>query len=184
VAHTLVHQSTMPVLVLRQEEVPAHEEAARAFWTLVPLDGSELAEAALAPAVALTYALAGTERGGLHLMQVVKDNGSAGEEGYASELNGEARQLARSYLATMAERTRETEPGRTLAVTFSVERAPDVASTLLDAAEQEGPAGCDLIAISTHGRSGLQRLVMGSVTEHLLATTHLPMLIVRPPQQP
>jgi hypothetical protein len=40
--------------------------------------------------------------------------------------------------------------------------------------------GCDLIAISTHGRGGLQRLIMGSVTDRLLNTTTRPMLVVRP----
>jgi nucleotide-binding universal stress UspA family protein len=39
---------------------------------------------------------------------------------------------------------------------------------------------CDLIVISTHGRGGLERWVMGSVTERILNATKLPMLIVRP----
>ncbi len=71
-------------------------------------------------------------------------------------------------------------PGHRLALTSSVEVASDVASALLGVAEQAGPGGCDLIAISTHGRDGLERWVMGSVTERLLNTTRLPMLIVRP----
>jgi hypothetical protein len=37
-----------------------------------------------------------------------------------------------------------------------------------------------VIAMATHGRGGLKRLVMGSVTEHLLGATRLPLLIVRP----
>ena len=37
-----------------------------------------------------------------------------------------------------------------------------------------------MIAMATHGRGGLKRLVMGSVTEHLLGATRLPLLIVRP----
>jgi hypothetical protein len=63
-----------------------------------------------------------------------------------------------------------------------------VASTLRKAAESgkyikdemEGFDGCDIIALATHGRSGLSRLVLGSVTEYLLETTKLPLLIVRP----
>jgi hypothetical protein len=62
-----------------------------------------------------------------------------------------------------------------------------VASTLVNVAEQkhkrkeaENVDGGDMIAISTHGRSGLQRLIMGSVTDRVLNTTKLPMLIVRP----
>lgn len=38
----------------------------------------------------------------------------------------------------------------------------------------------DLIALATHGRSGLLHLVMGTVTEHLLGATKLPIFIVRP----
>jgi nucleotide-binding universal stress UspA family protein len=180
VAHTLVHQSTVPVLVLRQEDVLAHVEMARSFCTLVPLDGSLLAEAALAPAEALTAALAVADRGALHLVQVVKDFHSKAEEGEVFESNEEARRLARSYLATVAERVESKVAGRTLAVIASVELASDVASALLGVAEQAGPGGCDLIAISTHGREGLERWVMGSVTQRLLDTTRLPMLIVRP----
>lgn len=180
VAHTLVHQSTVPLLVLRQEHALAHVETARPFCTLVPLDGSELAEAALAPGLAVTEALAASEWGALHLVQVVKAFQSTAEEGFVSELNEEARRLARSYLATAAERLESQMTGQRLAVTSSVEVASDVASALLGVAEQADPGACDLIAISTHGRSGLQRWVMGSVTQRLLDTTHLPMLIVRP----
>ncbi len=42
--------------------------------------------------------------------------------------------------------------------------------------------GCGLIAMATHGRSGLGRWVYGSTTDRVLHTTSLPMLLVRPPQ--
>jgi nucleotide-binding universal stress UspA family protein len=183
VAHTLVHQSTVPILVLRQDNTLAHVEMARPLCTLVPLDGSTLAEAALAPAAALTRALAAPGRSELHLVQVVKDFQSKAEAGEVFELNEEARLRASSYLAATAERLLDTEAGGALAVTSAVELASDVASALLGVAEQAGSGGCDLIAISTHGRGGLERWVMGSVTQRLLDTTKLPMLIVRPQRQ-
>jgi nucleotide-binding universal stress UspA family protein len=179
VAHTLVHQSDVPVLVLRQDDMLAHVEE-RPLRTLVPLDGSELAEAALAPAATLTAALTAPARGELRLVQVVKSFHSTTEEGLVSESNKETRQQARSYLATVAERVQTTEMGCGLAVTFAVELASDVASALLGVAEQAGAGGSDLIAISTHGRTGLERWVMGSVTQRLLNTTTLPILIVQP----
>jgi nucleotide-binding universal stress UspA family protein len=37
----------------------------------------------------------------------------------------------------------------------------------------------DLIVIGSHGRSGLKKLVLGSVTQAVLAHTHLPVLVVR-----
>lgn len=183
VAHTLVHQSTVPVLVLRKAEALAPPQRGPAICTLVPLDGSALAEAALAPAQALTEALAAPGRGALHLVQVVKAFQSTAAEGFVDELNEEAFQLARSYLAAVARRVESEVTERTPEVTSAVVRAPDVVSALLDVAEQEGTGGCDLIAISTHGRGGLERWVMGSVTQRLLNASRLPVLVVRPQQR-
>ena len=104
VARTLVHQSATPVLVLRQEKELARREHVRPLCTLVPLDGSPLAEAALAPAQALTEALAAPGRGALHLVQVVRVFQSTAEEGFGSSLNEEALRMARSYLTTVARR--------------------------------------------------------------------------------
>ncbi|MBI5876536.1 MAG: universal stress protein [Chloroflexi bacterium] len=40
--------------------------------------------------------------------------------------------------------------------------------------------GIDMVAITTHGRTGLNDLVMGSVAEHILRTSHVPVLMLRP----
>jgi nucleotide-binding universal stress UspA family protein len=40
--------------------------------------------------------------------------------------------------------------------------------------------GADLIVMGTHGRSGLRRVVFGSVTEHVLRQTGSPVLVVPP----
>ena len=76
-----------------------------------------------------------------------------------------------------------------LPVTWSLRVDTDIASALLQIAEQgddtEGAGtfgGCDLIAISSHGRSGFQRWTLGSITERLLHATRRPILIVHPPQ--
>jgi nucleotide-binding universal stress UspA family protein len=39
----------------------------------------------------------------------------------------------------------------------------------------------DLVAMVTHGRTGLDRLLHGSVAEHILHHTHVPLLLVHPP---
>jgi nucleotide-binding universal stress UspA family protein len=51
----------------------------------------------------------------------------------------------------------------------------DAASEILDLAEREG---CDLVAMATHGRSGLSRLVEGSVAEKVLRHCRRPLLVV------
>lgn len=90
-------------------------------------------------------------------------------------------QRASSYLATTAEHVQAAEKDLKLSITSTAVLEVDIADTLLALAEQEGSSTSDLIAISTHGRNGLERWVMGSVTERVLNTTKLPVLIVRPP---
>ena len=48
-------------------------------------------------------------------------------------------------------------------------------------AAQEQPI--DLIAMSTHGRSGFGRFVMGSVAERVLKVASVPLLLIRPDQE-
>src|SRR6266567_1266326 len=75
-----------------------------------------------------------------------------------------------------------------LPVTWSVAIDTDVAEGIVRVAENgedaEG-AGvfgrCDVIAMATHERGGVQRWAMGSITERVLHATKLPLLIVRPP---
>jgi nucleotide-binding universal stress UspA family protein len=74
-----------------------------------------------------------------------------------------------------------------LTMTYSVVTGTDVAKAILaeaEPAEEEQEAKpYDLIALTTHGWGELRRLLMGSVTEHLLGTTRLPLLIVRSQEQ-
>jgi nucleotide-binding universal stress UspA family protein len=54
----------------------------------------------------------------------------------------------------------------------------DPAALIVSVAEE---VACDLIVMGTHGRTGLRRLLMGSVAEHVLRTAPCPMLTVRGP---
>jgi len=178
VARQLVHQSTVPVFVVRENAASLllHSDAARPLCALVPLDGSLLAETALVPAAHLTAALAAPAQGALHLAQVVKVSSATAAKSVVSENHEGALLRAETYLATAGEHLQATVRDCKLSITYSVELETDVASALMNRAEH----GCDLIVISTHGRGGLERWVMGSVTDRLLNTTQLPMLIVRP----
>jgi hypothetical protein len=74
-----------------------------------------------------------------------------------------------------------------LTITSSVVVSTNVAKEILAEAEpteeELRTEPYDLIAMATHGRGGLQRLLMGSVTEHLLGATRLPLLVVRPHEE-
>ena len=178
IAQGLAHQSSVPLLVLREGgRVTALSSADMVHvpCAFVALDGSPFAETVLVPAANLVAALAMPNEGILHLTQVVTSTGE------------EAQTYAKAYISGVAERLQQALKGLNLSITWSLLRDVDVAGAIVDVAEHgesrakaEVLSGCDLIAMSTHGRGGLERLMMGSVTERVLHSTSLPMFIVRP----
>ena len=193
VAQQAVRHSPVPVLVLNEHGiVPPALAAVHSLRVLVPLDGSALAEAALEPAAQLIAALAAPAQCELHLLRVVDLPSAYGrmksQVHISDSMQEEARQEAQTYVQALTARLRETPPLAACqpGVTSSVVVSTDVAGTIIKLAEQTADAqsysGYDVIAMATHGRGGLRRLVMGSVTEHLLGSTKLPLLIVRPRQ--
>jgi nucleotide-binding universal stress UspA family protein len=52
----------------------------------------------------------------------------------------------------------------------------DPASSIIKIAEEKA---CDLIVLATHGRTGLRRALMGSVTEHVMRSAPCPVLVVK-----
>ena len=157
---------------------------------LVPLDGSSLAEEALVPAVHLSTALSAPLQGALHLTQVIR---LPAEYEY-SQMDSVARARRKAlseahvYLRMVKQRLRSGDLAHlNPQISSSVAVNKDVAQLLMCRAEHEesledvdGVKKCDVIALTTHGRCGLERWVRGSVTERLLGTTKLPLLIVRP----
>lgn len=198
VAQKVARHSPLPVLMLREGGVvPAltQADAARPIRALIALDGSVLAEEALAPAAYLVAALSAPAHGALHLLQVIRTPAVGNRPGYQVFLPSgslkQAQQAAEAYLKAVADRLRQGElADLRLSITSSVVMGADVADTLIGQAEHgEGTIGmnvidrCDLIAMATHGRGGVQRWIMGSVTDRVLGATKLPLLIVRPRRQ-
>jgi nucleotide-binding universal stress UspA family protein len=190
VAQHVTRHSSVPVLVLREDGTaltsvfPDPLRPLRSIIALVALDGSKMAEATLEPVANLVAALAAPEQGTLILSTAVT------RQATRHKLEKEEHMLdeARKYLTGIAERLQSGELAKlNLAIEWSIEESKDVAEALIKTAESGVSTessheftGCDLIAIATHGRGGMQRLVMGSVTERVLGATKLPMLIVRP----
>ena len=189
VAQHVSRHSPVPVLVLKgdgstKSAFPDPASPSRSIIALVALDGSELAEASLEPAAYLVAALAAPAQGTLLLSIVANKQASRDKHGTEEHMRDEARK----YLIGIAERLQGSEIVKLkLAVEWCIEEGKDVAESLIQAAESGKVfesshefTGCDLIAIATHGRGGLQRWMAGSVTEDMLGKTTLPMLIVRP----
>jgi nucleotide-binding universal stress UspA family protein len=178
IAQGLAHQSPVPLLVLREGgQVSAISSGAitHPVCALVALDGSPFAETAILPAANLVAALAAPNQGVLHLAHVV------------THIGDEAQQSAKKYIAGVTEQLQQKLKNLNLSIAWSLLHDKDIAGAIVDLTEHgEGMTkaeqlnGCDFIAMSTHGRGGLERLMMGSVTERVLHATKLPMLIVRP----
>ncbi len=146
---------------------------------MVPVDGSALAEQVL-PHV---EALAEKFRSTVILLRATTPPGMiiAGSAAGAQPLAGgvvdptpivEAeRQEAATYLQALGDRLRQ----KGLAVEY--ERAEGPAAEII--AERARSLGVDLIAMTTHGRGGLGRLVFGSVADAVLRNAPCPILLVR-----
>jgi nucleotide-binding universal stress UspA family protein len=201
VAQKIAYHSTVPVLVLFPDRgtVPSHPypdptRPLHAIAAAVALDGSSLAEAALFPAAYLVAALAAPAQGSLHLTQVVQRPGVdavlAGGKRMDQLRRDQSIAEAMNYLRKIADDLHTSLAGDlNLKVTWSVAVAADVADALIEVAEMGRVGGgtcvyggCDILALTSYGRGGLQRWALGSVTERILAATKLPLLIVRPQQ--
>jgi nucleotide-binding universal stress UspA family protein len=168
VADQVVRTSAVPVLVVPPD---ARYRLIPPCTVIVPLDGSQLAERALKPALDLAEALGA----GLRIVRVTDspDYWVVGEEGAAREPSpgSEAARAAR-YLDAVADRY--ARPTVQIARYVTDGDPAEVIAAL--GAEPEAAA----IGMATHGRSGLSRAMAGSVAAQLLASASLPVLLVHP----
>jgi nucleotide-binding universal stress UspA family protein len=138
---------------------------------LVPLDGSQEAEAALAYAATLALA----EEAAMHLLAVVDT---------ASEGNLVPRGVRAEWQQTEWERAQRYLEGKvSLLRGQGCEAVAEVASgkvagEILRAADADNAS---MIVMATHGRSGLERSMMGSVADKVMRTSRRPTLLIRPP---
>ena len=191
VAQQLARKTPVPVLVLDADggkPIDYQPGEGRPVRMQVPLDGSSLAEEALVPAAYLSAALSAPLQGALHLTQVIRlpTDYEYGQMDSVARARQRATAEANAYLHTVEQRLRQGDLAQlNLLVSSSIAVNANVAEALISIAELgeedvERFDGCDVIALATHGRSGLERWVRGSVTGRLLGATKLPLLIVHP----
>jgi len=172
VADTLVRRAGKPVLLIHavEGETAALEAEPLIDRMLVTLDGSSLAEQVLLPAADLARLLGAR----VELFSVVTPamvaGGAFGLQPGAGP--GETIEGAQAYLRRVA-----AALGPGLNVETHATAAAEPAAAICAAA---GIRGAGLIALATHGRSGLNRLVAGSVAERVVHNTFLPVLLLRP----
>ncbi len=140
---------------------------------LVPLDGSELAEAALPHARALAKAFDSrvTLISILEPAAVFSQPGMVGPVITVSGGTDEEMATLREYLDNIAGNL--SKEGINIRVVI---RQGDPASEVVDYATSNHE---DIIVMSTHGRSGIQRWVYGSVADKVLRSATMPVLLIR-----
>ena len=144
----------------------------------IPLDGSTLAEQVLESAIGLG-ALMQADYTLIRIYGPLIDSGaplSYATEDWSGPSVEELRAEAESYLNRVAERLTE----RGITVQTHVGLAEHPASAILDTAHS---LGMDLIALETHGRRGLPRLLLGSVADKVIRGASTPVFVHRSPPQ-
>jgi nucleotide-binding universal stress UspA family protein len=148
---------------------------------LIPLDGSKVGEAAIpvleermtkwSPDLKIEIILLGVITMLRHWVVV-------GEASAPVSYTEEELSLIKQRVTDYLEKTGETFRNKGAAVKIMV-RTGNAAEEILKAAEE---INADMIAMSTHGRSGLRRLAFGSVTDKVLRGASIPVLMVRAPE--
>jgi len=138
---------------------------------LVPLDGSALAERAVEQAETIAKAL-GYE---VILYRVIQNPlAAAPESGPATEESAAMESIAdaNTYLEKIVSRLE----GKGVKARIEIGEGPAYAG-ILGIAHRED---VEFIIMSTHGRTGLTRALMGSVAEKVVYTTKRPVMLVKP----
>jgi nucleotide-binding universal stress UspA family protein len=178
VADQLVRSLAVPILLVRPRETASELRGEPALrHILIPLDGSALAEQMVRPAVALGTVM----QADYTLFQVVPHVRLPGFDPTGSELSetteppllGQHRREAEYYLDQIADGLRAQ--GRRVQTRVVVH--PHAAAAIL---EEVQARGIDLLALATHGRGGLPRLLLGSVADKVLQGAAIPVLLYRP----
>ena len=140
---------------------------------LVALDGSPSAEAVLNFLLDIAEPLEMT----VVLLRVLEPISPMAIEGTTNFTSGDNIEMchydAEEYLAPLAARLR----GQGVAATCQVRRGRPAEQILAAARESQ----VDLIAMATHGRTGLGRLLFGSVAEEVLRHAPVPVFMIRQP---
>lgn len=168
VAEQAIHQPIGALLILKEPGMERQPDRMHPLRMVVPLDGSLFAEMALEPALHLLVQLSllGYLSSEMHLVRVVAEH-------------GEEYQQAERYLQAITKRLRtQFRVGENCLLTSSVVVGETIPEAILAQVNTTGFA--PLLALATHGREGMERLIWGSVTERVLDAAPCPLLIVHP----
>jgi nucleotide-binding universal stress UspA family protein len=139
---------------------------------LIPVDGSDNSQRAIDKAIALAQAFK-SQVTAIYVIDPYAFTGAGtdfayGHSEYLSAATAEGKQALQ--IAKDAFQTVGIEINSNLV---------DGHSTYKVILEEAAEIGVDLIVMGSHGRKGLEKLILGSVTSQVLSHAHLPVLVVR-----
>ncbi len=165
-AERVLRQTTVPVLTLRPDDPVGYPYRN----VLVPTDGSACATAALDQAIAVATVTGAT----LHVLSVV-DATSLGTDVYSG---AQVEALEENAQTVVTEARTAAEDAPLESVVEAVEFGSSVTREIRSYADEHG---IDLVVMGTHGRTGVERHLLGSVAEKTVRSTPVPVLTVPDP---
>jgi nucleotide-binding universal stress UspA family protein len=172
VADQLIRDIHKPILLIRVPHNQTTQAEMRTDHILIPLDGSSMSTSVLQHA--LSMSLPAETR--ITLLRVVAPPYAATELAVLGETDGDLAErvnAAHEYLAGIA--TQLGVEGYLVDTDVLVSSVP--AEAILHFAEDKQ---CDVICMATHARSGVRRMLMGSVANSVLHRSKVPVLLYRP----
>lgn len=174
-ADKVIRETSKPVLLIRAAAPLATREQGILNRVLVPLDGSKLSEAILPYVEDLICGAAGTEKAEVTLFEVLEAaRYSAAADTYRPPEIQQLESAAREYLEGLGGGLRD----RGVAVKSEV--STGMRSVAEEIVQFAHTSNANLIAMSTHGRSGFSRVFVGSVADRVLRSGEVPLLLVKP----
>ena len=141
---------------------------------LIPTDGSPVSNKAAKAAIRLASALGAkvTAYCAVEELQPVYVEGYTLDRKTIAGLEGGARKVGQKRVDAIG------KIAKAAGVPFAsvVTKAPAAYEGIIDAAKKQK---CDVIFMASHGRRGLSKLIMGSVTQQVLAHSKIPVVVYR-----
>jgi nucleotide-binding universal stress UspA family protein len=172
IAEKVLHGATNPLLLIRAPKESRKRKVVLLKTLIVPLDGSPLAEMAIPYAAALaskldleiTLVRAFSLPGPISMEEDLAENGQEAGEQLGKE--------AQAYLDEKAERLRAAGVKKISTVAVN----GPAAETIIALAKKKAKS---LVVMCTHGKSGVRRWILGSVTERVTRYATKPVLVIR-----
>jgi nucleotide-binding universal stress UspA family protein len=179
-ADKVIRETSKPVLIISADAPTIKRESNILNRVLISLDGSHASEAILPYVRKFMYGISKNAETEVTLLRVLPPSHHVpvGEAvvivPYTDVELSQLKEQAESYLAGIG---REFEQDGIIVHCDAVIRSISTADQILDFATKRD---VNLIAMSTHGRTGISRLFLGTTTDRVLHSVKIPILLIKP----